>query len=183
MKIKDSVILPAVLATALVVKEAIIPGEIAHATKNISREITHSIESKIRGDVQRTIKVPQGITNTVDSLFITTRDVSRNNGNCFWGDDTIKIPNDIKTNPASFIKKLLQRADSKVPEAISKERLSIIPLRLGKSKFPLISKQTTYAPKYINNQALIDNKILTNKNSELYLHVEYYGKENPAIKK
>lgn len=129
------------------------------------------------------LSVPKNVTQKVDSLIKESEKVTKDTSYIFYGNDTLELTDKFVKNTPEFLQKLNKKAVKNTPKVKTGQHLEnqMIPKRGGGFDIIPVMK-TDYSPAYTNQKVVIKSpSIYTRDGKDMYVPVEYYGKNNPEL--
>lgn len=142
--------------------------------------IAASVFSCKKAPYKELSNIPKTTSEKVDLIKYRTGKILKDKSYKFYGYDTVEINRDFYSNQHEFLKSLTKTAIEKTPKTqIGKHiKIQMIPKRSGGfDQIPTWKKD--YKPNYKDQKVVVtSDKIFTIDGEDMYLPVEYYGKEN-----
>lgn len=125
-------------------------------------------------------EVPKELVKKLDSISNESKKVLNDTTYHFFGNDTLKISDEIYTNPPKYVKFMNTIADKQTPKVKTGQHLENIMLPKSGGGFDIIPvMKNDYTKKYKNQKAIItDVEIYSRTGKDLYIPVQYYGQTN-----
>ena len=128
--------------------------------------------------------IPCGIKESVDSFSKESQNILKDTSYKCYGYDTVKItPKDVRSI-SDFGKKLDSKAKEKDKSVITKSYTVMEPVFFNNKMHLYPQVKHKYEKEHMEQKGIIkDVTFLTTDSTDIYIPVEYYGKDNPNVKK